>query len=100
MPLDSDPSLVNCTTLSVTDFVQNNLTVYPNPTQDKLTISAKNGLGEATFKLMDLNGRTVLTIKQQLLDTVTINMANLQDGIYVLSITGDNFNFIDKVVKN
>ena len=100
MPPSNLPSLVNCTSLSVNEVAQNTLQIYPNPTQDELTISTRSGLGEATIKLTDLNGRTVLSIKQELLDTVSLNMRELQDGIYVLSITGDNFNFVEKVVKN
>ncbi|MTE26912.1 T9SS-dependent M36 family metallopeptidase [Winogradskyella ouciana] len=100
MPPNSDASLANCTSLSVEEFSANTLQVYPNPTNDKISISTKTGLGNVTIKLTDLNGRAVLTIKKELFDTVSISTGNLQDGIYILSITGENFNFVEKIVKN
>ena len=82
------------------EFSINGLSVYPNPTQTELSISTKVSLGNATIKLTDLNGREVLNIERNLIDTISINTANLQDGIYILSISGENFNFVEKVIKN
>lgn len=100
MPPSTDPSLANCTSLSVEEFSSNTLEVYPNPTQTELSISTKVSLGNATIKLTDLNGREVFNIRRDLIDTILINTANLQDGIYILSISGENFNFVEKVIKN
>ncbi|WP_412561812.1 T9SS type A sorting domain-containing protein [Winogradskyella sp. MIT101101] len=66
----------------------------------KFQFLQKTGLGNVTIKLTDLNGRAVLTIKKELFDTVSISTGNLQDGMYILSITGENFNFVEKIVKN
>ena len=100
VPPSTDPSLANCSSLSVEEFSSNTLEVYPNPIQTELSISTKVSLGNATIKLTDLNGREVLNIKRNLIDTISINTANLQDGIYILSISGENFNFVEKVIKN
>jgi hypothetical protein len=100
MPPSTDPSLANCSSLSVEEFASNTIDVYPNPTQTELSISTKVSLGDATIKLTDLNGREVLNIERNLIDTISINTANLQDGIYILSISGENFNFVEKVIKN
>lgn len=96
----SDPSLANCTSLSVDEFAVNTLQVFPNPTKDKLTISTKVSLGKVEIKLTDLNGRVVLNVERELFETLSVSTANLQDGMYILSITGDNFNFVEKIIKN
>ncbi|WP_370000815.1 T9SS-dependent M36 family metallopeptidase [Winogradskyella sp.] len=100
VPPSSDPSLANCTSLSVDEFAVNTLQVFPNPTKDKLTISTKVSLGNVKIKLTDLNGRVVLNVERELFETLSVSTANLQDGMYILSITSDNFNFVEKIIKN
>lgn len=100
MPPSNHPSLVNCTSLSVEEFSKDTLKVYPNPTKNELTISTQRNLGKVTIKLTDLNGREIINTNEELFNTISLNTSNLQDGIYVLSVIGENFNFVEKIVKN
>ena len=50
--------------------------------------------------LIDLNGRTVLQQIKTLSNTITINTAQLQSGLYILNIKGEAFNYNQKIIKN
>jgi hypothetical protein len=100
MPLSSDPSLVNCSVLSIDEFSKDSLSIYPNPTQTELSISTPKNLGNVAITLVDINGRVVLEIRQELFNTITLNTSQLQSGIYILNFKGGNFNYNEKIIKN
>ena len=100
MPLSSDPSLANCTTLSVDDFKSNGFNVYPNPTKNLVSIEANKYFGEVIITLSDINGRQVITDKVDLINKVDINMSHLQTGLYILNIKGETINVNKKIIKN
>ncbi len=100
MPLSSDPSLVNCSVLSIDEFSKDSLSIYPNPTQTELSISTPKNLGNVAITLVDINGRVVLEIRQELFNTITLNTSQLQSGLYILNIKGGNFNYNEKIIKN
>ncbi|WP_225036731.1 T9SS-dependent M36 family metallopeptidase [Winogradskyella sp. SM1960] len=100
LPSSSDPSLANCSSLSVDEFSKDSLNVFPNPTQTELSISTRKNFGDVAITLVDLNGRVVLDIRKELFNTITINTSQLQSGLYILKIKGDNFSYNEKVIKN
>jgi len=61
--------------------------VYPNPTNNYMTITSYEILGSAQFTMMDLTGRMVLTSHINI-DTnqPTIDVSTLQKGIYLVQI--------------
>ncbi|MES2838484.1 MAG: T9SS type A sorting domain-containing protein [Bacteroidota bacterium] len=81
----------------------NNLSVYPNPTENNVTISfnsteAKN----VTVKLVSLNGQEIFT--QELPQFVgeyskTVNLSTQAQGVYFLQIVSDKNVTTKKVVK-
>lgn len=74
---------------------------FPNPTNDFLTISL-NEKGNGTINVLDLTGKTVLNKTLALIQgQVTINMSDLQSGMYILNVTLENgkthqFNVVKK----
>ena len=101
MPADTDPSLANCTTLSVDDFnALNDFMIYPNPANNILYIKTNKNFGKVTLSLIDINGRQVLSKNVNLLDEVELNISALQSGIYILNIKGENINSNNKIIKN
>ncbi|MEC8679921.1 MAG: FG-GAP-like repeat-containing protein [Bacteroidota bacterium] len=74
-------------------FVEN---IYPNPTDDKLTVIVKPGLEIKDLYFVDFSGKTVkpksVSRTQNNLD---INVSNLNEGIYVLEIVSDEE--VDKI---
>tara|TARA_R100001369_G_scaffold10707_4_gene23848 strand:- start:9104 stop:11734 length:2631 start_codon:yes stop_codon:yes gene_type:complete len=100
MPLSSDPSLANCSSLSVDEFSKDSLNIYPNPTQTELFISTPKNMGNVAITLVDINGRIVLEMRKELFNTISLNTSQLQSGLYILNIKGDTFNYNEKIIKN
>ncbi|WP_299121911.1 T9SS-dependent M36 family metallopeptidase [uncultured Winogradskyella sp.] len=100
LPPTSDPSLANCASLSVDEFTENSLSIYPNPVQTELSISTSNNLGDVLITIVDINSRIVLETQRELSSTITINTSQLQSGLYILNIIGDTFSYNEKIVKN
>lgn len=67
------------TTNSINDKIQ----VYPNPTSGKFTIET-NSTEKQTVQVFDVNGRVVLI--QNINGSTTIDVSNLNEGVYNLSI--------------
>ncbi len=97
-PAASNPTLANCTTLSADSFTTKDYKVYPNPTNNKLTIKAGKNLGDATLSIIDINGRHIMSKKATLLGEVELDVRTLQSGLYILSINGEYINTNEKII--
>ena len=90
-------SVENCPQLTDVS-VNNNVTIYPNPVVESLNVRS-NVTGEAVYGIYTLNGGNVYSANHQG-GLVTINVAHLAEGIYILRITADgevaNIPFIKK----
>lgn len=76
-------------------------TIYPNPSENKITIGVENYKGEfLTVLLTDLNGQI---IKKQPVNSIltSIDISNITSGLYLVSIVDNNDKFItsEKIVK-
>lgn len=72
------------------------ITAYPNPTSDKLTIyiNQPNSKQEFFAELFDLQGNLILTETiNSLLGSYSINLKGLSNGFYLLKIYSDNHQF-------
>jgi hypothetical protein len=100
-PPETDLSLINCSSLlNVEEFTDDILSIYPNPTQTELSISTNQNLGNVSISLIDINGRVVLKLNSELLNTISLNTSQLQTGLYILNIRGESFNYNKKIIKN
>lgn len=70
--------------------VNNNFSVYPNPAQTELNISTNNLTGNMNVKLLSLTGKLLIQENMDATINNKIDVSNLQDGIYMLSIEGAN----------
>ena len=70
--------------------------IYPNPTDDKLTVSIRQGIKIKDLYFVDFSGKTIkpksVSRTQNNLD---INVSNLNEGMYILEIVSDEE--VDKV---
>ena len=81
-------------TASTKDFKISNITAYPVPANDVITVSLNNAILNF-IKIYNLQGKEVLTTKN-----TEINIQNLAKGIYLLKATGDTGAvFTTKIVK-
>jgi hypothetical protein len=88
------PSLLNS---SLNVF--NSLKVYPNPSNSFVYIDLGNVTGETTYDLFDVQGRKVIS-KKSSSNLETLNVENLSDGIYMLTLLNGSDKTTKKVVIN
>lgn len=88
-----------------TDFEENkelsgsSFSVYPNPATDYLTISNKDRLKNLQVRIIDLNGKVVLS-KTYLESTIKIDVQNIKTGTYLVEIVASNKHEKHKIVIN
>ncbi|EAZ96883.1 peptidase S8 and S53, subtilisin, kexin, sedolisin [Flavobacteria bacterium BAL38] len=86
--------------LSSNDNVFNSLSVFPNPAKGTVNIDLAGAVtGDTTYELFDVQGRKVVT-KVSSNNFETLNVENLSDGIYMLSIQNGSTKTTKKVVIN
>ncbi|MEZ4873890.1 MAG: DUF4397 domain-containing protein [Flavobacteriaceae bacterium] len=70
--------------LGTTEFLNEQIALFPNPVQDMLTVSGLEQ-NNYTYSVVDMLGRTILKLTADQGDT--LNVANLNTGIYNLVIS-------------
>jgi len=81
--------------LSITEFENTNVNVYPNPTNDVLYIDSKENTIES-IELISLTGQIVF---KQPLDGNSISLENVSKGIYFIKFFGKHSIFTKKIIK-
>lgn len=92
-------------TLSVTTPIEdvNQISVFPNPVVDYIQINYKQEeASKYTTRLFDINGRQVFNLNKNTQNQTTqIDMKNLANGMYLLTISdkSSNYNKSFKIIK-
>ena len=71
--LDADPSL--------------EFSIYPNPAQDQINIVLKNSYDG--FEIRSADGRLVMSVNTKGLESTSIDLSNMSNGVYFISAMGD-----------
>jgi hypothetical protein len=91
--------MYTATYYTTTDIEDNNsdadFVIYPNPTRDFIKISDLRGT--FSYSLTDMSGKTVKAGIVSETDN-QVNISELEKGLYLIKITGNNFNFTRKVL--
>lgn len=86
--------------LDVKEQQFSNIAVYPNPTKGTINIQFSEIYpGETTLNLYDIQGRRILSKSTQSLNEI-LNIDNLSEGVYMLSIENGNNKTVKKIVLN
>ena len=72
-----------------------NVTIYPNPANDKLFIDTEADIEEVV--VYDIYGRQQTTVNGQ--QSLTINVSNLSNGIYFVNVKTSVGSVVKKIVK-
>jgi hypothetical protein len=76
----------------------NNISVYPNPTQNSWTVS--NAMSaDFTIQIKDVQGKLLGEMNSNMQQTISIDAANYPAGVYFLEITSANETAVIKLVK-
>lgn len=81
---------------SVTGFTANNVVMFPNPVKDVLTIKGASLLQQVS--VYNTLGQQVYAITPNA-DTVTINVSQLQSGLYIVNTLVDGVTATQKFIK-
>jgi hypothetical protein len=85
--------------LSINGFNNENIYLFPNPTEGELQIASKNTLENCVISIYDINGRLVFNKNQNLDNISVLNIENLVGGVYIIKIINEKINFQSKIVK-
>lgn len=85
-------------------FTENNISVFPNPTNNNVSITIKLLQTEdLLFELFDITGKKLFSKKENIgagNTTKSIHLEQYTSGMYILKITGKDINYSQKVIKN
>ena len=82
--------------LSIEDFNENNVNLYPNPVKNNLTIELKSNV-DTNIEIYNILGKRVFT--NLINKTSNLNLQDLKTGIYIVKITQNNSTITKKLVK-
>ena len=94
-----DTFSVTRTVASTESFFKNNLSIYPNPTDGLLIINSNNNVIIHSASITDLNGRIIKEVNLDGMNNQSINLSELNSGIYFLKVTTDQGIGSCKVIK-
>ncbi len=98
---DTFPIGPNCNL--TTNYLEKNdlFRIFPNPAKGNINLRINNYVGKVAIEFVDINGRIVKTIYDNNFSIQkTVNINELQAGVYVIKIVGENINYTQKVVLN
>lgn len=74
--------------LSVSDFQKNRFQVYPNPAKNELFLTSLNNSGNLKLKIFNLESRLLTNLNLE--NQTSMDVSNLDSGIYFLNIEDEN----------
>lgn len=78
------------------------LSVYPNPTSDFVNVDLSTvPVGNYQMVISDITGKVVqnMTVNSNSQNSMTLSIADLNSGIYILSVFGDTTTFSARLIK-
>ena len=92
-------TVFNLATLGINTFDSNAFSVYPNPSNGNLTIKTNLPIEKASITVSDLNGRIVHQLNADVLENQSLDLSELQSGMYILTIKNESYNYSQKIIK-
>ncbi len=84
--------------LSASAFQKNEFQLYPNPTKDKLFLSTTSSAENLKIKIYNIEGKLLSNLNLE--NQTSLDVSNLESGIYFLNIEDENGNkAIKKFIK-
>lgn len=85
-------------TLSNETFAKNNdIFIYPNPADDTLNFSLANSIQLSDASIFDVTGKKVGSLSDK--NATSLDISNLQSGVYFIKFTADNNIVTKKFIK-
>ena len=94
--------LATMSTENHTDFINQSIRVYPNPTRTEVTLSFSGNQENVKLDLYDSRGKLVkhyLYAYVQTNNATVLNLADVANGVYILKVSSDKSKETLKIVK-
>ncbi len=91
----NDTNFIVSSVLSLDENEFSHLKIYPNPVKNTLYIDTEE---EILLKLIDLNGKTVLT--KNIKENTNLDVTRFSSGIYILNLKSKYNTTYKKIIKN
>ena len=96
-------SIFAMTTVGVSSIsLQDGLSIFPNPSNDMVSISGQASVSNLDLKLFSATGQVVNSTNASVIGglfKVELNISNLSKGVYFLQVTSNNAESYFKVIK-
>ena len=98
-PCDSTNLLVD-TTLHSSNYNNDRLLIYPNPSNNQLTLDGLDESSPGIINVFNMNMQLIQMKKTNTnIRTLTLNFSDLPSGIYLIEYQTDNFQIMKKWIK-
>jgi hypothetical protein len=74
--------------------------VYPNPATDFITVNGASAASIKAIQVVDINGRTVKSLKFDGITETQVNISDLNAGVYVVTVSSEQGVSSTKIIKN
>ena len=98
--LVDDFSVSTTLTAGVKDALASQFSVFPNPATNVINVSNNNNILVDGIQIVDLNGRTVKSVKFDGVASAEVNISDLSSGMYMMTVSSDKGTMTKKIVKN
>lgn len=94
-----DFTLPSDCTLSTKDLsINSDITVYPNPAKNEVTVSSKTAKEKVNIQLFDISGKKVLDVTEKISSGLKLDVSKLINGVYIIKGKGADANFSQKLI--
>lgn len=91
--------VASCDFLGLEDAILENVSLHPNPSNGQFQISGIPANAGFTFEVLDLNGRIIRSSVQIQSSATAVDLSTVDNGIYMVRISGNESEKIIRVVK-
>jgi len=85
---DFDGKSTTSSTIVVSDYLENNMTVYPNPAKNQLNVIAPFEFN--SVELIDIKGGVIKSYTIENSVQAFIDLSDMLDGMYFIKVTDGN----------
>ncbi|MCH2225899.1 MAG: T9SS type A sorting domain-containing protein, partial [Crocinitomicaceae bacterium] len=93
----SDCETIN--SVGITELSNDLISIYPNPTNNIVTVSLNNAIGELNYEVRTIEGKIVVKKSNINSDQFTIDLSLESDGIYFLNISSKEDSKVFNIIK-
>ena len=96
-PIETNTAVTIYQTLSISEFNENNLVLYPNPTDSSVTVKSSALINN--IDIYDVRGALIASLRVEEFNPL-VDVSKLEKGVYFLTINSEDFISVQKVIKN